>query len=161
MNDKETMNEKSERLKTFMQNYGAHLAFAVALTAMLGSLYFSEIARFIPCTLCWYQRILMYPLTVIILVGIIERDEFLPKYVLPLSIIGIGISSYHYLLQLGVFGHASGCTVGVPCNSRYVNYLGFITIPFMALTAFILITIIMLAIRRANDIEEEAMSVSQ
>jgi len=97
MNDKETMNEKSEQLKTFMQNYGAHLAFAVALTAMLGSLYFSEIARFIPCTLCWYQRILMYPLTVIILVGIIERDEFLPKYVLPLSIIGIillGLSAW-------------------------------------------------------------------
>jgi disulfide bond formation protein DsbB len=144
------MNKKSDRLKTFMQDYGAHLAFAVALTAMLGSLYFSEIARFIPCTLCWYQRILMYPLTIIILVGIIERDEFLPKYVMPLSIVGMGASSYHYLLQLGVFGHSSGCTIGVPCNSRYVNYFGFITIPFMALTAFTLITLVMSVMKWAH-----------
>jgi disulfide bond formation protein DsbB len=147
------MNKKIERLKIFLQKYGAYLAFLVALTAMLGSLYFSEVAGFVPCTFCWYQRILMYPLTIITLVGIIEQDEFLFNYVLPLSIIGIGFSSYHYLLQLGIFGLSNGCTIGIPCNLRYVNYFGFITIPFMALTAFILITLIMLGFKTASFYE--------
>lgn len=141
-----------------MQRHGAHLAFLVALTATLGSLYFSEVRHFIPCVLCWYQRILMYPLAIITLVGIIERDEFLPTYVLPFSLMGICVSAYHYAIQLGVFGNTTACTVGIPCNARYVNYLGFITIPFMALIAFILITIIMLATRRAYKKKELATS---
>lgn len=134
------------------------MAFAVALTATLGSLYFSEIRHFIPCTLCWYQRILMYPLVIITLVGIIEQDDFLPTYVLPFSLIGILVSGYHYLLQWGVFGNAAACTVGIPCNARYISYFGFVTIPFLALTAFILITIIMLATRKAYA-QEDAMTV--
>ena len=130
-------------MKTFWQQYGAYLALAPALTAMLGSLYYSEIAGFVPCTLCWYQRILMYPLSVIILVGILNHDDYLPNYVLPFSIIGMGVSTYHYLIQLGVFAHPAVCAVGIPCNLRYVNYFGFITIPFMALTAFVMITVIL------------------
>ena len=128
---------------TFLQQYGVYAALIVALAAMLGSLYYSEVAGFIPCTLCWYQRILMYPLALIILVGIFTRDELLPNYVLPLSIIGIGFSSYHYLIQQGIFAHPTTCAAGIPCNLRYVNYAGFITIPLMALTAFVLITVIM------------------
>ena len=133
----------------FWQQYGAYLAFAPALTAMLGSLYYSEIAGFVPCTLCWYQRILMYPLSLIILVGILKQDEYLPDYVLPFSVIGIGVSAYHYLIQRGVFAHPAACSVGIPCNLSYVNYFGFVTIPFMALVAFILITIIMAVVRWA------------
>lgn len=131
------------------QEYGPYLAFGTALAATLGSLYFSEIAGFVPCTLCWYQRILMYPLTLITLVGIIKQDDYLPTYVLPFSIIGIGVSTYHYLVQVGVFEHPAACAVGIPCNLRYVNYFGFVTIPLMALTAFILITIIMAATKWA------------
>ena len=137
------------RATPFLQQYGGHLALVPALAALLGSLYYSEIAGFVPCTLCWYQRILMYPLSLIILVGIIKQDEYLPVYVLPFSIIGLGLSGYHYLIQLGLFTHPEVCSVGIPCNLRYVNHLGFISIPFMALTAFVLITIIMLATRRA------------
>ena len=107
---------------------------------MLGSLYYSEIAGFVPCTLCWYQRILMYPLTLITLVGILKQDGNLPGYVLPFSILGMGVSTYHYLIQLGVVGHSAACTVGVPCGLRWVNYFGFVTIPLLALTAFVLIT---------------------
>lgn len=136
-------------MKTFWQQYGAYLALAPALTALLGSLYFSEIAGFVPCTLCWYQRILMYPLSLIILVGILKQDISLADYVLPFSIIGMGLSSYHYLIQLGVFEHPAVCSVGIPCNLRYINYLGFITIPLMALTAFTMITVIMGATRWA------------
>ncbi len=137
--------------------FGVPLALIVAFTAVSGSLYFSEIAGFVPCRLCWYQRILMYPLVIVILIGLIEQDEILPHYVLPFSISGIGVSSYHYLLQLGVIGEAGACAIGIPCNLRYVNYAGFITIPFMALTAFILITIIMLAVKRAYGKLEPGM----
>jgi disulfide bond formation protein DsbB len=125
------------------------LAFLVALTATLGSLYFSEIANFVPCVLCWYQRILMYPLVVIILVGWIEQDEFLPRYVLPLSIGGILVATYHYLVQWGLFSSEAVCAVGIPCSVRFINWGGFITIPFLALVAFTLITILMLVIRTA------------
>ena len=127
-----------------INKYGLQLAFGPALAAMLGSLYYSEIAGFVPCTLCWYQRIQMYPLTVIILVGIFSNDEHLPKYVLPLSVTGIFVSSYHYSLQLGVIGHSTACTIGVPCSVRYINHFGFVTIPFLALTAFTMITTLML-----------------
>jgi disulfide bond formation protein DsbB len=82
---------------TFWLQYGPYLAFGTALTAMLGSLYYSEIVGFVPCTLCWYQRILMYPLVLITLVGIVKQDRSLPDYVLPLSVIGMGFSTYHYL----------------------------------------------------------------
>ena len=85
----------------------------------------------------------MYPLSLIILAGILQQDEYLPNYVLPFSIIGIGVSSYHYLIQRGIFAHPAACSVGIPCNSSYVNYFGFVTIPFMALVAFIMITVTM------------------
>jgi disulfide bond formation protein DsbB len=146
------------KLTEFLQQYGAILAFVVALVATLGSLYFSEIAGFVPCTLCWYQRILMYPLTIIALVGFIKQDEYLPSYVLPLSILGLVVSGYHYLVQLGAFGHPTACAAGIPCNLRYVNYLGFVTIPLLALTAFTLITAVMLATRWAYAQEEPADS---
>ena len=143
------MKEKIAHVREIFRIYGKHLAFVIALMATLGSLYFSEIRHFIPCTLCWYQRILMYPLVIITLVGIIEEDDFLPTYVLPFSLIGILVSGYHYLIQWSVFGNASACTVGVPCSARYINYSGFITIPFLALIAFIMITIITWITKRA------------
>jgi disulfide bond formation protein DsbB len=138
------------------QEYLPYLAFGTALVATLGSLYYSEIVGFIPCTLCWYQRILMYPLILITLVGILTRDERLPHYVLPLSAIGLGFSIYHYLIQLGVIEHTGVCAVGVPCNARYVNYFGFVTIPFMAGTAFAIITVSMALAWRASTQDLEA-----
>ncbi len=135
------MNKQKTAL--FWQDYGGILALLVALTAMLGSLYFSEVVGFVPCTLCWYQRILMYPLVLITVVGILKQDAFLPFYVLPFSILGMGISTYHVMLQNGVFSPSSSCTAGVPCTVRYVNYMEFVTIPMMALTAFVLITAVM------------------
>lgn len=126
-------------------------AMTVAWVAMLGSLYYSEIRGFVPCPLCWYQRILMYPLALITLVGVIRGDKGLAGYVLPFSILGIGLSGYHYLIQLGVFGQSNACAVGIPCNLRYVNIWGFITIPLQALTAFVLITGLMVIGREAGD----------
>jgi disulfide bond formation protein DsbB len=148
---------KSANSTQFLQKYGAHLAFLVALTATLGSLYYSEIRHFTPCTLCWYQRILMYPMVIIALVGIVERDEFLPAFVLPFSIIGMLVSGYHYLVEWGVAESPTACAVTIPCNFRWVNYFGFISIPLMALTAFVLITVIMFATKRANQAEIERL----
>jgi disulfide bond formation protein DsbB len=136
--------------RSIWKQYGPLLAFAAALTSMLGSLYYSEIVGFVPCTLCWYQRILMYPLTLVTVVGIIRQDRALPAYVLPLSVLGMGMSSYHYLLQLGVIGHSGACKVGIPCDLRYVNYFGFLTIPLMALTGFVIITTAMALTARAG-----------
>ncbi len=127
-------------MKAFFREYGVPLAYGPALAALLGSLYYSEIAGFVPCTLCWYQRILMYPLCIIILVGILSDDEYIPRYVLPFSLTGMAFSAYHVLLQHGVIGSTTACSTGVPCNIRYINYLGFITIPTLALTAFTLIS---------------------
>ena len=131
------------RTGTFWQEFGAYLAFGAALVATLGSLYYSQIAGFVPCTLCWYQRIAMYPLTAITLVGILGHDDRLPAYVLPFSLTGLGLSTYHYLIQLGIVAHSGVCAIGVPCDARYVNYYGFVTIPLMALTAFLIITLSM------------------
>jgi disulfide bond formation protein DsbB len=135
--------------------YAPPAALLVAIVATLGSLYYSEVRNFVPCVLCWYQRILMYPLVAIILVGLISRDEYLPRYVLPLSVLGIFVSTYHYMVQWGLIGGSNVCVAGVPCTARYVNYLGFITIPFQALIGFILITIFMwLTLRARNSLYE-------
>ena len=137
------------KLSEFIEDYGGWLAFVIALVATLGSLYYSEIAGFLPCRLCWYQRILMYPLTIITLVGALRRDDYLPSYVLPLSLLGMGVSAYHYLMEKGIVPASTTCSADVPCSISYVNYLGFITIALMAFTAFTLITIIMFAMRSA------------
>ncbi len=142
-------------MKLFLQKYGAYLVFGVALTATLGSLYYSDVMGFIPCKLCWYQRILMYPLVIISLVGIFLQDEYLPNYVLPFSVAGILLAGYHYLVQMGILPEPVSCADIVPCGSRYVNYLGFITIPFMALTAFTLITIILVAVKFSSATEDD------
>lgn len=149
------------RTGAFWQELGAYLAFGTALVAMLGSLYFSQIAGFVPCTLCWYQRIAMYPLAVITLVGILKHDDRLAGYVLPFSLVGLGLSTYHYLIQLGVVAHPGACAIGVPCNARYVNYFGFVTIPLMALTAFFIITVSMMVSYLAAPREGEEEFVGQ
>lgn len=136
--------------KKFLRENGMHLSWLIALIATLGSLYFSEIMHFIPCKLCWYQRILMYPLAVILGIAAVRRDYKLTIYVLPLTIWGACISVYHVLLQSGVFHEsATGCGP-IPCDVDYLNWLGFITIPMLAGVAFILITILQFLTYRAT-----------
>lgn len=129
-------------------------AWLISLVAMFGSLYFSEIKGYIPCELCWYQRILMYPLVVLLGIATFQYDVFVKKYVLPLSIIGAGVSLMHYMEQkIPGFGGIKPCVNGVPCSSEYINWYGFITIPFLALVAFVAITICMLLIRTKKRIQ--------
>jgi len=119
------------------------LSWTIALIAMMGSLYFSEIEHFIPCSLCWYQRILMYPIVVILGVGLWKNERNALYYALPLSSIGIAVSLTHYLKQkLPAFDELVPCTSGIPCSAEYINWFGFVTIPFLALTAFAIITVL-------------------
>jgi disulfide bond formation protein DsbB len=125
-----------------------YLAWVIALVASVGSLFFSEIMELPPCVLCWYQRIAMYPLVFVIGTGIVLRDVRLKIYALPICLIGLAISVYHNLLYYGIIPESiTPCTEGISCTSRQIEWLGFITIPLMALTAFIGIAICLIIYR--------------
>ncbi|MGE7624487.1 disulfide oxidoreductase [Viridibacillus sp. NPDC096237] len=130
-----------------MVNKSLLFAWVTSIIAMMGSLFFSEKMGFIPCTLCWYQRILMYPLVFFLGMAFYRNDKEIYKYVLPMSIIGMLLSGYHYTLQkIPAMQEFSTCTNGVPCSGQYINWLGFITIPFLAFIGFTFITISMLVL---------------
>jgi len=120
------------------------MAWAVALVATLGSLVYSEVIHFVPCRLCWFQRIAMYPLAVVLLVGAIRRDAAARLYALPLAVGGLLISIWHYLIQLNPAWEGAACDPLNPCSARYVETFGFISIPFMAGIGFIVIVTLML-----------------
>jgi disulfide bond formation protein DsbB len=132
-----------------------HIALLAAIIATCGSLFFSQVLLWPPCELCWYQRILMYPLTVILLVGILKRDPALHWYGLPLAISGIGVSTYHYLEVLRLISPPP-CSSAVPCSFDYLSSfltgpLSFIKIPFLALVAFIIISVMLGNFALAGD----------
>lgn len=112
------------------------LAWIVALTAMLGSLYFSEVAHFTPCEYCWYQRIAMYPLALILGIAAYRSDRGIRRYALPMVTIGAIISAYHYLLQHFPELASTTCSATAPCTAAWVWEFGFVSIPFMALACF-------------------------
>jgi disulfide bond formation protein DsbB len=130
---------------------GYYIAVLAAWIATLGSLYLSEVMNFEPCRLCWYQRIAMYPLAVLIPVGLLKRNLSIPTYVFPLTIIGIVLSTYHRLLEEGIITTSIACEKGVSCAARWINWYGFITIPTLALVAFLVITLSVSASRRAPE----------
>ena len=112
--------------------------FAVAGVATLGSLYFSEVADYIPCRLCWFQRILMYPIALIALIALIRRDRFSHWYTVPFAVIGVGVSLYHYLIERGVFADSESClALGTSCAAIWFEEFGFVTLAFMALCGFV------------------------
>ncbi|OIU73288.1 disulfide oxidoreductase [Rossellomorea aquimaris] len=116
--------------------------WAASLVATLGSLFFSEVMKYEPCELCWYQRILMYPMVILLGVAYVRKDFKAALYSLILSGIGLAFSLYHYSLQKLSFLSETAPSCGrVPCTGEYINWMGFITIPFLALTGFIIIFI--------------------
>ncbi len=132
------------RIKSWLSENGLYLAWAIALASLVGSLYFSEVMGIVPCILCWFQRIAMYPLVAIIAVGIIRKDNNVSAYVLPLSIIGAIVALYQNLLIWGVISeNLAPCTLGVSCVTQNLVVLNFITIPLLSLVSFVLITILM------------------
>ena len=111
------------------------LAALVAVTAVAGSLYFSEVKNFQPCNLCWYQRIALYPQALILTIAAVRRDCSIWIYSLPLALIGIAISIYHYQLERFPDQAHVACSATIPCTTIWFEQFGYITITMMALTA--------------------------
>jgi disulfide bond formation protein DsbB len=129
------------------------LAWGIAAAAMCGSLFFSEYADFTPCGLCWYQRIAMYPLVAILLVGALRRDlRGAAAYGLPLALIGAAISTWHIYIEINPEAETGFCTLGdtTSCAVKWIEELGYVTIPVLALTAFVSIAVLLAAARAAS-----------
>ena len=116
-------------------------AFLGAAVATGGSLFFSEVAHFVPCELCWYQRICMYPLSITTLLMALADDHRAARYLLPLPLVGAAVSTYHLLVENGVVKQTQACLLSAPggCATKWINEFGFVTIPTLALTAFALV----------------------
>jgi disulfide bond formation protein DsbB len=117
------------------------LSAAVAVVATAGSLWLSEGAHFQPCRLCWYQRIAMYPLAVVLVVAALRRDDSVRWYAIPLAVGGLAISSWHLGVEHLGLGEGA-CEIANPCSIRWVEHFGFVTIPFMAACGFLAIAVL-------------------
>lgn len=132
---------------------GYWLAWIAAAVATGGSLYFSEVLGFVPCQLCWFQRICIYPLAVILLVAAIRRDRAGAWYALPFPIVGILVSLRHIYIEVNPEAESAGCKIGGGgCATRWVDALGYITIPVMALSAAAFILALLLIIAPWGDL---------
>lgn len=130
--------------------------FLLALSGMFGSLYFSEILKFPPCTLCWYQRICVYSLVAIFGVALWSNDKGYRKYSVPFVLVGLVLAIYHNLLYFGLIAEPLvPCTGTVSCSSKQLELFGFITIPLMALVSFILMLMFLYLDYRVDLSKEE------
>lgn len=135
----------------FVKRNILYIAWLQVIVAMLGSLYASEILKWPPCVLCWYQRVAMFPLFLIIPAGIFLKDKNLPFYVLPLAIFGLIVAFYQHLLQIGLISeNFSPCTFGVSCTTKYLEFPGGLTFPFISALSFAFIIICMVIFRRES-----------
>jgi disulfide bond formation protein DsbB len=127
------------------------LAWAVALVCTVGSLIYSEVIHFVPCRLCWFQRIAMYPLAVILLVGAIRREAVVKFYAIPLALIGLAISIWHNVIQFFPSLEGGSCDPLNPCSARNVAVFGFMDLPFMAGAGFIVIAVLLAFYTKAKE----------
>ncbi len=135
------------------------IAGAVAAAATLGSLYFSEVADFVPCKLCWYQRIAMYPLAVLLVMAAVRRDRSVLRYVRVIAAAGIAVSAYHTWIQW--FPETSNsCELDNPCTARWVDAFGWMEIPQMAGLSFLLIIVTAtIGLRSLRTVDDAAPAV--
>jgi hypothetical protein len=122
------------------------LATAIALVATAGSLYLSEVAGYVPCLLCWYQRIAMYPLVIVVGVAAWRRDAQVWRTAVPIATIGAAVSVWHLAIERNP-GLGGACDPQAPCSLLWVNEFGFLTLPTMALIGFVAIALLTLAAR--------------
>jgi disulfide bond formation protein DsbB len=135
--------DASSSVRETVAPIGPWLAFAVAATATAGSLYFSEIGHLVPCTLCWYQRIAMYPLALILGIAAWRGDAGVSRYAIPLAGIGAVVSVYHIALQRLPGLPSGSCSLEAPCSAIVLERFGFVTIPVMALIGFVSIIVVL------------------
>jgi len=124
----------------------------LACISMMGSLFFSEVMEFPPCVLCWYQRIAMYPLVLIFLVGAYQPTKYTISFSLPLVTIGWIMALYHNLLHFEIIPEsASPCLEGVSCSTVFIDWFGFVTIPMLSFVSFsLLFSMLIILYRRSN-----------
>ncbi len=145
-------------MKTFFQKYALIIAWVQALVAMLGSLYFSEVLKYPPCVLCWWQRIAIYPMVLLLAVGIIRKDRAVFFYTMPVLVVGWFISLYHNLLYYKIIPDTlAPCSLGVSCTTRFIQWFGFITIPFLAFTALTVMIAMLTINHRLNNLNQHTI----
>lgn len=135
-------------IKSLSRDYALPAALAVAVLGLLGSLYFSEILHLPPCLLCWYQRILFYPLVPLLAIGYAVRDAKVWRYALPLSLLCMAVAFYHVLLYYGFIVVPESCSGGISCTTITWKILGFVTIPLLSLIGSSLISGLLLLQRK-------------
>lgn len=138
-------NSTLAQLTSDLDKVGVVLAWMVATTCMVGSLYFSEVANYEPCRLCWYQRVCMYSLAIILLVAVIRRSRDVVPYAVALALVGSCISIYHYLVEWYPSLESDVCDINVPCTTVWFRRFGFISLPLMALVGFVTVISVLVA----------------
>lgn len=139
------MNQKSQNWNILF------LCWLIASVSVLGSLFFSYVMEFAPCVLCWYQRIFLFPLVIILAVGLFPFDKSVVKYALPLAVAGWFTAAYHNLLYAGIIPESiQPCTRGVSCTEEYIDLLGFMSIPMLSLLSFTTIIILLITLNRRS-----------
>jgi len=121
----------------------------IAMAALFGSLFFSEVMGLKPCVLCWWQRIFIYPLAVLFLVGMFPLDRSVVRYTLPLAVIGLGFAIYHYLLYSGYIPESlQPCSEDLSCTKINLELMGFVTIPMLSIFSYSAIIALLLIFRK-------------
>jgi len=136
-------------------------AWIVATVTTLGSLYYSEHAGFVPCELCWYQRIVMYPLVIVLGVALLRRDRMVWITTFVFVTIGVPLSLYHWLVErVPAFEESSSCSATTPCSAPWFEKFGFVTLAWMAMSAFLLIGVLMVCtLLGTRDVESSTETV--
>lgn len=128
-------------------------AFVVAASSMAGSLWFSEVANYAPCKLCWYQRVAMFSLAIVLLVAALRRDRGIVPYAVTLAAVGATVSTYHYLVEWFPTLETNVCSADVPCTTVWFRTFGFVSLAFMAFSGFVAVaTVLMCSSPRKGDV---------
>ena len=127
------------------------VGWLLAVVSTVGSLFFSEVMDYVPCVLCWYQRIPMYALAVILGIALVTQDVNVVKYAQPLALIGVALAAFHCLLYLGYVPKGiQPCSQDIPCSEVKLQVWGFLTIPLMSLAAFLAIVVVLFLLKRSK-----------
>ena len=125
------------------------LCWLLVSVSTVGSVFFSHVMEFAPCVLCWYQRIFLFPLVIILAVGLFPLDKSVVKYALPLAVAGWLTALYHNLLYSGIIPESiQPCSQGVSCTEDYIDLFGFLTIPMLSLISFSIIIALLIVLQR-------------
>ena len=128
------------------------ICWLLVSVSALGSLFFSFVMEFAPCVLCWYQRIFLFPLVLILAIGLFPFDKKVVKYALPLAIAGWLTAAYHNLLYAGIIPESiQPCSKGVSCTEEYIKLFGFLSIPMLSLLSFSTIVILLIILYRRTS----------